>query len=194
MFLFLVTATAFIPNEPMNSPWYMQLSRVCAAIFVIVQQVILIDIAYNWNESWVTKSNDAEAEEPGSGKKWLGAILVSCGLLFAGSLTVIGLLFGYFSGEGCTTNKAFISITLILNLVVLGIQLSGEEASLLTSGIIGAYGSYLCYVAVTRNPDASCNPQLGEPNIFGIVVGVAITIISLGWTGYSYTAAETLSR
>jgi len=177
----------------MNSPFYMQLSRACAAIFVIIQQVIFIDIGYNWNESWVTKSNHAEAEETGSGRKWLAAILASCGLLFAASLTLIGFMFGYFAGDGCTANKWFISVTLILNILVLIIQLSGEVASLLTSAVIGAYGSYLCYSAVTRSPLAVCNPQLGESNVFGIVVGVAMTIISLTWTGYSHTAAESLS-
>jgi len=193
LFLFLVAGTIFIPNQPMNSPFYMQLSRACAAIFVIIQQVIFIDIGYNWNESWVTKSNHAEAEETGSGRKWLAAILASCGLLFAASLTLIGFMFGYFAGDGCTANKWFISVTLILNILVLIIQLSGEVASLLTSAVIGAYGSYLCYSAVTRSPLAVCNPQLGESNVFGIVVGVAMTIISLTWTGYSHTAAESLS-
>ena len=55
--------------------------------------------AYNLNESWVEKSNKAEIEEgEKAARKWLGAILAACALLFAGSIVVIVLLFVYFSG------------------------------------------------------------------------------------------------
>ena len=32
---------------------YLQIARVGGAIFVVLQQIILIDIAYNWNDAWV---------------------------------------------------------------------------------------------------------------------------------------------
>jgi len=191
LFLFLVTGSAFIPNDPLFSPIYMQMSRVFAALFVVVQQIIFIDIAYNWNESWVIKSNEAEAAEAGTGNKWLGAILAACGILFAAAITGIGLLFGYF--RGCGTNEAFISLTLIFSLAVTAIQLSGTEASLLTSAIISAYATYLAYVAVSANPNEVCNPKLGESNTLGIVLGIGLTLISLAWTGYSWTAHEMLT-
>ena len=42
--------------------------------------------------------------------------------------------------------------------------------------------------AVAKNPNGECNPQLGEDNIVGIVLGVGLTTISLAWTGWSSTA------
>jgi len=219
LFFFLVGATCFIPNTPLFSPIYLNIARAGSVIYILIQQIIFIDVAYNWNESWVAKADAAEAEETGSGKKWLGAILFSCATLFLGTLVGIVLLFVYF--DGCRTNTAFISVTLILCLLVTGAQMSGEEGSLLASAVISAYATYLCYTAgtfmtlavlfvvsvcivshmpaylshalVSKNPDGTCNPQLGEENILGIVLGVGLTTISLAWTGWSYTAEAKIS-
>mmetsp|Transcript_17022 Transcript_17022/g.25179 ORF Transcript_17022/g.25179 Transcript_17022/m.25179 type:complete len:462 (-) Transcript_17022:70-1455(-) len=185
-FIFLALAMCFIPNDPLFSSIYLNIARVGGIIFVIIQQVIILDIAYNWNESWIEKSNQAESEE--LQKRWLGAILASCGLLFAVMLTGIGLLFGFYGG--CATNIAFISITVVLSIALTALQLTGEEGSLLSSAVIVTYGTYLCFTAVAKNPDASCNPSIGDGDILSIVLGVSMTIVSLAWTGFSYTAEK----
>ena len=71
-----------------------------------MQQFVIIDLAFNWNESWVAKADQCEQEEAGSGKKWLAAILVSCFILFGGA--IIGLVFLFLYFTGCTTNNVFI--------------------------------------------------------------------------------------
>ena len=147
LFCFLVLATCFIPNTPLFSPIYLNLARAGSVIYILIQQIIFIDVAYNWNESWVAKADAAETEEQGTGKKWLGAILFSCAVLFIGSIVGIALLFVYFSG--CSTNTAFIAVTLILCLLITGTQLCGEEGSLLASAVMSSYATYLCYTAGT---------------------------------------------
>jgi serine incorporator 1/3 len=190
LFLFLVLGTCFIPNVPLFTPIYLNIARIGAIIFVVIQQIIILDLAYNWNDSWVEKSNQAETEK--DGKRWLAAILVSCVILFAASLIGIVLLFWQFSG--CSSNNAFISLTLIFSIIVTLLQLfASDEGSLLSSAVISAYGTYLCYTAVSRNPNELCNPQMGQDNVLGIVFGVGMTILSLGWTGYSYTAEQTIN-
>jgi hypothetical protein len=123
----------------------LNIARAGSVIYILIQQIIFIDVAYNWNESWVAKADAADAEEQGTGKKWLVAILFSCAVLFIGSIVGIALLFVYFSG--CSTNTAFISVTLILCLLVTAAQLSGVEGSLLASAVMSAYATYLCYTA-----------------------------------------------
>lgn len=68
-------------------------------MFIFIQQLVIIDVAHNWNESWVDKSNAAEVEEAGSGKRWLGAILVSCATLFG--LALAGLIYMFIAFTGC---------------------------------------------------------------------------------------------
>ena len=147
LFLFLVLGMCFVPNEPLFLTVYLNIARVGGILFIIVQQIIFVDLAYNWNDSWVERSNAAEAEETGSGKKWLYAILVSCMFLFIGSIVAWGLLFHFFGG--CTTNTVFITVTVVFCVLITGAQLSGEEGSLLASGIVTAYATSLCYSAGT---------------------------------------------
>eukprot|EP00561_Arcocellulus_cornucervis_P012827 CAMPEP_0185801300 /NCGR_PEP_ID=MMETSP1322-20130828/1359_1 /TAXON_ID=265543 /ORGANISM="Minutocellus polymorphus, Strain RCC2270" /LENGTH=473 /DNA_ID=CAMNT_0028496989 /DNA_START=132 /DNA_END=1553 /DNA_ORIENTATION=+ len=194
LFLFFVTGTVFIPNEPLFSPIFLQLSRVGGAIFIFFQQIILIDMAYNWNESWVAKADEAEQDKEGGGRKWLAGILASCAVLYLASLVGIGIMYAYYSGSGCSTNVAFITITLIAGIVCTAIQLSGEEASLLTSALITAYATYLCFTSVSKNPIAECNPKLGETDVLGIILGIIFVLVSLSWTGWSFTAAHKLGE
>lgn len=187
LFLCLLVVTVFIPNKPVFYNIFLQLARIGAGIFIVYQQVILIDMAYNWNESWVEKANQAEDEEAGTGQKWLTAILASCALLLKGSIVVIGLLYYYFGG--CSLNIAFITVTLVMSVLVTGVQLCSEEGSLLASSVITAYSTYLLFTALTKNPDEDCNPFAGERNALGTVLGVGLVIVSLAWTGWSVTAA-----
>jgi len=193
LFVFLCALSIFVPNAPYFLPIYVIIARIGAGIFILMEQVILIDIAYNWNESWVEKANQAEFEEglPDAGQKWLSAILISCAFLFLGSLATIIFMFVEFNG--CSANIAFISITLILIMIITVTQLTGEQGSLLSSAIMASWATYLCFSAVTKNPNEQCNPYLYRNDISGIVMGLIIALIGLGWTGFSYTAESTIS-
>lgn len=192
LFLFLVAATIFVPNEPYFNPIFLNIGRVGGVCFVLLQQIIILDFAYNLNESWVEKADKAEMSDgEGTGKKWLFAILFLAAVFFLGSIAAIIVMFLHFSG--CTTNNAFIAVTLAMSVVVTAIQLMGEEASLLTSACVVAYATYLCFTAVSKNPDESCNPKLGEEDVLGIVLGVGFALLSITWAGWSITADKRLS-
>lgn len=146
LFLFLVIGTAFIPNEPVFRPIFLNIFRVGAVLFMIFNQLIILDMCFNLNESWVKKADRADIEEePGAGKKWLGALLALSATLYIVCFVAIGLMYAFFGG--CSVNIAFITITLIMGLVTTGVQLTGEEASLFTSASIFAYSTYLLYTA-----------------------------------------------
>ena len=188
LFLILCIGTVFISNVPLFLPVYLNIARVGGFMFNIFQQVILIDVAYNWNESWLAKSDQAESDEgAGKGKKWLGAILFACAVLYIGSLTGIILMYIYFGG--CDTNNAFITITLMMSFLCTVVQLKfSENGSLLSSACMTAYATYLCGVACSKNSNPMCNPKLGETSIGNIIMGLLIATMSLLWTGYSSTA------
>lgn len=63
--------------------------------------------------------------------------------------------------SGCTNSAVILSLTLVLSLLATSLQLFvTEEGSVLTSAIMTGYATYVCYSAVTLNPDYSCNPTL----------------------------------
>lgn len=191
LYLFFVAAMCFIPNQPLFADIYLNLGRIGGVIFIFLQQMIIVDCAHNWNDSWVDKADKADVEEAGTGKKWLGAILVSCAVLLIGSFVGIVLMFLHFTG--CRSNTAFIASTLCLCIVITLAQLSGGEGSLLSSSCVSAWAVYLLYNAVTKNPNQVCNPMLGQSDALSIALGIIITVISLGWTGWSYTAEDKLT-
>ena len=45
---------------------------------------------------------------------------------------------------------------------------------------------------MVKNPNGECNPKLGADDELGKILGIGITIISLAWTGWSFTADEKL--
>ena len=191
MFLFLCGITIFITNEPLFSDVYLNIARIGAIVFIMLQQVIIIDMAYSWNDSWVERSNDAEAEEAGAGRKCLAAILVSAITMFL--LAIAGLVVLFTQFMGCKSNDSFIIVTLVMIVLITAAQLSGEDGNLLSSASVSLWAVFLCYTAVAKNPNDSCNPQTGEQDRVGIALGLVVTIISMCWTGWSWTAEEKLT-
>lgn len=191
LFILLTIGMIFVPNVPIFLDVYLTIARVGAVIFILFQQIIFVDIAHNWNDGWVIRSDQADAEESGSGKKWLIAIVISAVVLFLSSIVGWGLLYAYFGG--CTVNIVLISITIALSVVVTVAQLSGTEGSLLASSLITSYATMLCYNAVTRNPNPVCNPTLGNDNdSLAMIIGLGLTVVSLCYVGWSTTADSTL--
>uniref|UniRef100_A0A7S2R074 Uncharacterized protein n=1 Tax=Eucampia antarctica TaxID=49252 RepID=A0A7S2R074_9STRA len=192
LFLLALALTTILPNAPLLFPVYLIAMRMFAGIFVIVQQVILIDLAYNWNDNWLDNANECDRLNGyGSGAKWLKAIIMVSLLFYIGSFVAIGFLYNDYSG--CTENSVIITMTLINILVVTIIQLSGTEGSLMTSAVVSAYTAYLAFAAVSKNPNGECNPSLGSNNVWSIAAGLILTSISLAWTGWSWTAEQRLN-
>lgn len=190
---FLGTAVLFIwiPNEPSFDPIFLFISRIGAFLFILMQSVILIDLAYSWNEAWVEKSNEADEVEFGTGDKWLKAILASCISLYIASLAFIVVL--YMEFDNCTINNTVLSFTIIFIIMITSIQLSGEEGSLLASGVVSLFCVYLAYSALSKNPDYDCNPALGGRDAVGVTIGIGLTIVTVLWVGFSFTAEDRLT-
>jgi hypothetical protein len=186
-----VFATLFLSSAVTFDGVYLWFARAGATLFLLLQQVILIDVAYNWNEDWVDRSDQADRLEYGSGSVWLQAIVATCVAFYIFTLTGIGLLYEYFGG--CSENTWIITLTLLGVGALTAIQLSGSEGSLLTSSVVSLYAVYLAYSMVSKNPNQQCNPQLGGNDFWGIAIGLTLTALSLAWTGWSWTAEERLN-
>lgn len=191
IFISLVFISTLMYSAPLYSGLYLWLARIGATIFVFLQQIILIDVAYNWNEDWIDRADQADRLVYGSGNFWLKVIIGTCASFYILTITSIVLLYKYF-GQ-CTDNTWIITLTLFGVIGLTGIQLVGQDGSLLTSSIISLYVTYLAYSMVSKNPNGVCNPQLGTNDVTGIVIGLTLTAVSLAWTGWSWTAEERLN-
>ncbi|CAN0319945.1 unnamed protein product [Pylaiella littoralis] len=185
----ILIATLFITNDVFDTTGYVWPARIGAFIFTIMQQIVLIDLAYSRiNDGLVAKANQ-HGEDSEEGKPYLYVLLAASGVLYAGSLSAIGAMFHYF--RGCAANELVMSLTLILAVAVTGLQLIGGEGNLLVSAFVTAYATFLCFSAVSKTPTADCNPFVGEGNVGVLLIGIGLTVLSLFWV--TLNAARTVT-
>jgi hypothetical protein len=155
VFACVVIGFYFAKSSVFGLDGYAWVARFTGFLYLILQQIILLDMAYSWNERWVAYSTtDGE-----KGTRWLRGLVLISATLYIGSFIFIGIMFWQF--KGCSDNDAIISITLVLPLIATVIQIFfSEEGSILISAIMTAYATYVCYSAVSLNPNLTCNPTI----------------------------------
>lgn len=162
---------------------FLWFARIGAFVFIVLQQVILIDGAYTVNETLFEWGSQPGMEEGGL-NQWLCALLALSAGLFASAFTGIVMLFLYYAD--CPTSKAILSLALIFIVVFVALQLTSDPEhghNLLASAVVAAYVSYLSYVSVSSNPSETCNPNYSaQSSNFMIAVGLAITFCSIAGT------------
>ncbi len=147
LFVGLLFATFFMPNSVFDDV-YIWIARIGAFIFSILMQIVLIDAAYTYNDRLVDMADKAGADT--EGKKFLLFLLSISLFLLAAALACLLVLFYFF--YGCTANDVILSLTLVLCIMAVILQLSGNEGNLLTSSVVVMYAVFMAYSAVSRNP------------------------------------------
>ncbi|KAM6147658.1 serine incorporator 3 [Erethizon dorsatum] len=156
----IMVGSFYIPEGPFTSVLFV-VGLVGAAFFILIQLVLLVDLAHSWNEAWVNRM------EEGNPRVWYAALLSVTSFFYILSIVCVGLLYTYYTKpDGCAENKFFISINMILCIVVSvisihpNVQEHQPRSGLLQSSIITLYTQYLTWSAMTNEPDHSCNPSL----------------------------------
>lgn len=153
IFIALVVLFYYTSANVFDEHGYAWFARIAGFLYVILQQVILIDFAYTMNESAV-----AYAEKSNSTSILVIIVIISL-ILLIGSYGVMGVMFYYLTE--CNDIKVILSLTICLTVISTCIQLFvSDHGSLLTSSIMTAYAIYICYSAVTLNPYSQCNPTI----------------------------------
>lgn len=127
-------------------------ARIGAFIFLIFQQMILLDFAYYWNSSWFNnhKSSNPVIQNYIDSADcniicksiWLIALLIIAAILFIIFIATMILLYNYYGGSHCTTSNTIITISFIGMLFAGILQLNTSNGSLMTTTILMCYGKY----------------------------------------------------
>jgi hypothetical protein len=191
LYVILLGLSFLPPNDALLQ--YAAVARGFSALFLLLQVLIIIDFAYNAHEWLVSRVDAKNAEfeargfEPGLLSNGWGVLYVAASLmLLLSSLAGLGAMF-FFFGNLCQLHNFFISETLVLGVVATLVSLSAPvRRGLLPPSIIWAYNTYLCFGAITNNPDGSCNPFAGsgqsEAAIFG---GLVVAALSVSWSAFA---------
>jgi len=165
--LIAMLITAFcLPNDVFLA--YNWIALVGAAIFIVIQIIILIDFACEWADSWVTKmeaDTSALDGECDCGNFYFVALLVSSCSMLLGTLATVVVLYVFFTQEyapgGCSAsglNIFFITVQLIMSIVssvcsvLPAVKERTPDSGLLQASCITIYTSYLVASALLSEP------------------------------------------
>lgn len=156
----IMVGSFYIPEGGFTSVWFV-IGLVGAALFILIQLVLLVDMAHSLNERCMKN------KEEGNPRVWYTVLLSLTSLCYILSIVFVGLLCAYYTKpDDCTENKFFISINVILCIVVSVISIHSKvqehqpRSGLLQSSVITLYIQYLTWSAMTNEPDEACNPSL----------------------------------
>ena len=167
---------------------YVWASRVMAALYAVALMVFIIEFAYEVNDWMVDQSGDWGAPTTCGLDDNLIVLLCISFVLFAATLAGIICLFIFFPSnpDACDSTQsitAFISMTLVFCVATTTTQLVfSESGNLLTSSAVCAYGTWLAYSAIARNPSSDCVARYVIKNQ-GVTtwVGLIVAFLSLIW-------------
>ena len=174
---------------------FLDLARVGGYLFIVLQQILLVDAAYNWNDRVLYLASQAcdEAsigDRESRGDLYLnGLLLISCTLLLV-ALGALGAMLYFFGG--CSSSYEIITFSGFAVVAVTAYQLSDveSEGSLLTSSIVAVYAVYLGYSSVSANPVKSCNPMYSTSSDWiDIVLGLSFAFVSMAWVSFRAPSA-----
>ncbi|XP_066243810.1 serine incorporator 3 isoform X1 [Saccopteryx leptura] len=156
----IMVGSFYIPGGHFTTAWFI-IGMLGAFCFILIQLVLLVDMAHSRNESLVNRM------EEGNARRWYAVLLSVTSIFYTLSIIFVGVLYAkYTKPDGCTENKFFISINLILCVVVSIISIHPKiqehhpHSGLLQSSVITLYTIYLTWSAMTNEPDRACNPTL----------------------------------
>jgi len=191
LWIILVVVSFFIPNGFFIF-WGNYVSLIGATIFILLGLVLLVDFAHSWSETCL------ENWEKSDSNLWQWILITSTAAMYAGTIALTGVLYGFFAGSGCTLNRFFISFNLALCIIITilcvhpVVQEHNPRSGLAQSGMVAAYCTYLIVSAVSNHEHAACNPlRKNGTRTTTVVLGAIFTFLAIA---YSTSRAATQSR
>ncbi|KXN88468.1 Membrane protein TMS1 [Leucoagaricus sp. SymC.cos] len=199
VWLILVFVSFTIPNGFFIF-WGDYVALIGATIFILLGLVLLVDFAHSWSETCLENWENSP-----SSNLWQWILIGSTGLMYAFTITLTGLLYGYFAGSECGLNRFFITFNLILCIAITVmcvhplVQEYNPRSGLAQSAMVAAYCTYLIVSAITNHThesSKSCNPLRDGAGAEGtrkavVFLGGIFTFLAIA---YSTTRAATQSR
>ncbi|KDQ57032.1 hypothetical protein JAAARDRAFT_35631 [Jaapia argillacea MUCL 33604] len=192
--IILVVVSFFIPNGFFMF-WGNYVSLIGATIFILLGLVLLVDFAHSWSETCLQNWESSDSN------LWQWILIGSTAGMYGATIALTGVLYGFFSASGCTLNRFFISVNLVLCIIITiicihpVIQEYNPRSGLAQSSMVAAYCTYLIMSAVGNHTHKACNPlQSGTASgtrTTTVVLGAIFTFLAIA---YSTSRAATQSR
>jgi hypothetical protein len=189
----LVAVSFFIPNGFFMF-WGNYISLIGATLFILLGLVLLVDFAHSWSETCL------ENWESDNSNLWQWILIGSTAGMYAVTITLTGVLYGFFAGPGCQLNQFFITFNLIMCIAVTimsvhpVIQEYNPRSGLAQASMVAVYCTYLVMSAVGNRDTEQCNPirrSAQGTRTTTVVLGAIFTFLAIA---YSTSRAATQSK
>jgi hypothetical protein len=184
-----LTALCFFLPNGFVAGWGKFVNMPGAALFILIQVVLLIDFSYSISETLLGWWEDSD------NKRYLVVLMVLTGFSYLGTIGVTGFLYYWFGGSACPLNQFFITFNLILGLVCSivsiapAIQEANPKSGLAQSAMVALYGTYLVTSALSSEPrdetnGTMCNPTLdqSQTQTTTVILGSLFTFLALSYS------------
>ncbi|EFA77480.1 TMS membrane protein [Heterostelium album PN500] len=175
-------ASFFIPNT--FFVYYGWISLFGAALFILIQLILLIEFAYGINEIWVSKIEDEGHLTNRYYIMLLGSTIATICIALALTITMLVLW------SKTSINQFFIVFNLGLSLII-GVLSINEKirefrpsSGLFQSGVVMLYSAYLVFSAIMSEPSMDNNSNSGKQKTWTIIIGSMFTIISVCYSAF----------
>lgn len=157
--IILIIAAFFIPEAQTFGTVWMWFGIIGGFFFILIQLVLIVDFAHTWAENWMGQYEETENKTYFAGL--IGFTIINYGLAFVS----IVLFYKYYALSGCTEQKFFITINLLLSIVLTvcsilpKIQEALPSSGLLQASCITLYTMFLTWSALNNSTSDQCKPE-----------------------------------
>ena len=181
LYIGLLVACFAIPSPFYDNAW-VNVARFVSAFFLFFQIVILIDFAYEWNESWTSDE-----------KGWFAPLLLVSFVALAGCVVLFVFYFRWFGGSSCARNNFLIAWTIIECVLATALAISPfaeGNGGILPAAVLSLYMTWLAYSGLESDPSA-CN-SISSQDTLHLILGLIIGALSLVYAAWNVSTNNTL--
>lgn len=181
LYIGLLVACFAIPSPFYDDGW-VNIARFVSAFFLFFQIVILIDFAYEWNESWTSDE-----------KGWFAPLLAVSAVMLAGCVALWVLYFIWFGGSGCPRNNFLVAWTVIQCVIATALAVSPlaeGNGGILPAAVLSLYMTWLAYSGLESDP-SGCN-GISSQDTLHLILGLIIGALSLVYAAWNVSTNNTL--
>ena len=189
----LFAVSFFIPEVFFK--YYGYIAKGSSLIFIVFQILMLVDIAYAWNDKWLGIYDSTE-EGSGTERCW-GIILIIFTLIFFGG--AIGMsVFLYLEYDSRTGDIILISMCIAAAVAYTGLSASPlvEHGSIFTCSIIFLFTIFLTWSALLSEPceaDGECESSNAD-TLTQVFIGLGFMLLALFYLSASTTSSDQPQR
>lgn len=200
-FIVLIALTIgafFIPEGQTFGTVWMYFGMLGGFFFILIQLVLIVDFAHGWAENWIERFEETENKAYYAGL--IGFTVINYGLSF---LSIV-LFYKYYGLSGCTEQKFFITINMLLSValtvtsILPKVQEAQPSSGLLQASCITLYTMFLTWSALNNSTSDTCKPDIfkhdGKSFDTQALVGLGIWFVCLLYSSIRTSTNTQMSK